>query len=680
MNLTASIGDVSAQAQVNVLGGTSLPVGSIVWSAPQVPGFTALQIVQAVPTATGPGLFEIDQDLNLNVLVRGLTGDGQQLWQSSIPATQGQFINQFTPMMGDGFGGLLLIVPVVGTIDIDGQSGTIAWQNTSIGPTASVGQDGSVLTTDSNGNFAKVNPQSGQSVPAYPPPVSSFSSTAASACILNTPVISGTTTGTEPGNILGPSVVDAQGNAFFTVSATTFTQIPTCINGEEFGQITDTTQYWVVEVAPNGTATKTLLAISLPLPPGDQLSLPNVLAPDGNGGALVQWATTNSGAVIMDTSTGTTNPSPLANGVTQVVRSQNGGAFYTDGNSVAHTASLSGPSDWTYQPLQGNVNSMIATLGGSVTIVNGGLNQIPLDPSGTAGTLVSGVNSTNPFALGQWASTSQGQASMVSGPQIILDGSSWPVSGGNLTGSRASPKLTAATFIPSPIAQSPNDPRFGSDANVLADLKKNIPASLANNTVYTKTVGRTATIPNFVKENAPAQLDVVAFDGHGLLIFGGAGNISAGMIFDDNTLIRTPDCPPPGTCYPVPPSDETWPVILTSAKVVFVAQCDVGPWFTGWWDMDFNTDPQGRALVVPNIAMMAQLNNDPTINPGDVDLEQGAIGWEALVQSLAAGNTVQTAVNAANSAIATYYATSSKSLAQVVLMVYGNPNVCPRCQ
>jgi hypothetical protein len=51
------------------------------------------------------------------------------------------------------------------------------------------------------------------------------------------------------------------------------------------------------------------------------------------------------------------------------------------------------------------------------------------------------------------------------------------------------------------------------------------------------------------------------------------------------------------------------------------------------------------------------------------------------VQSLAAGDTkVQTAVEAANLAIARYYATSSKTLAQVVLMVFGNGNVCPRCQ
>ncbi|HEY6944281.1 MAG TPA: Ig-like domain-containing protein, partial [Candidatus Acidoferrum sp.] len=64
LTLTATVGSKSAQAQVTILSGASLPAGTVRWSAPSTPGFTVQQIVQAVPTANGPDLYSIETDGN----------------------------------------------------------------------------------------------------------------------------------------------------------------------------------------------------------------------------------------------------------------------------------------------------------------------------------------------------------------------------------------------------------------------------------------------------------------------------------------------------------------------------------------------------------------------------------------------------------------------------------------
>ena len=61
-----------------------------------------------------------------------------------------------------------------------------------------------------------------------------------------------------------------------------------------------------------------------------------------------------------------------------------------------------------------------------------------------------------------------------------------------------------------------------------------------------------------------------------------------------------------------------------------------------------------------------------------IDLEQGAVAWEALVNSLASGNNVTEAKEDANSAVAAFYAANplikANGKAQVIFTVKGNPN------
>ena len=129
----------------------------------------------------------------------------------------------------------------------------------------------------------------------------------------------------------------------------------------------------------------------------------------------------------------------------------------------------------------------------------------------------------------------------------------------------------------------------------------------------------------------------------------------------------------------------------TTAKVVFVAACDTTDVFIGWWNLNLNDASGGRALVVPDLAAMANLptNNDPQ-NPippqnlGSVDLSQGAVAYNALIASLAQPHhTAKQALIDANNAVSAYYSTLSYTtssvgpLPQVVYRLVGNEQVCP---
>jgi Bacterial Ig-like domain (group 2)/Glucodextranase, domain B len=150
VTLTATIGSVSGQTQVTVLAGSSLTAGTVLWSAPSVSGFTAQQIVQAMPTVNGPDLYSIETDSSSDVLVRAFTADGRQLWQSSvIPTFYGSGV-------GDNSGGLLLTganATAFETIDINPQTAGQNWQYSpapvsgvtpSIESSLAVGLDGTV--------------------------------------------------------------------------------------------------------------------------------------------------------------------------------------------------------------------------------------------------------------------------------------------------------------------------------------------------------------------------------------------------------------------------------------------------------------------------------------------------------------------------------------------------------
>lgn len=90
--LRARLNTRTAEAVITVHDLQKLPNGTILWSSPQIPGFKTKQIVQAVPTATGPDMYTIEQNEKGEQLIRALFGDGRQLWMRKMPSS-GPIVN-----------------------------------------------------------------------------------------------------------------------------------------------------------------------------------------------------------------------------------------------------------------------------------------------------------------------------------------------------------------------------------------------------------------------------------------------------------------------------------------------------------------------------------------------------------------------------------------------------------
>jgi hypothetical protein len=326
-----------------------------------------------------------------------------------------------------------------------------------------------------------------------------------------------------------------------------------------------------------------------------------------------------------------------------------------------------------------------------------------------------------------------------------LSGSVYTENQGNRQAQHGAQNLVTATFMPRVPGQSPNDHPWGVENEAKAAILDQISTVAKSHPFYSVTQNPTATTDAFITENGNQPMDVVGFIGDSDLLscsppVDPSCFFSAGLIFTDRYLIRTPNCDSglvQGLCYnldltypntnapcsnnqievngkcfssllppcgpganqlgnycfrfPVPQSGlppSLRDVLLTSSKVIFVASCDITDVFTGWWEMNLNAVPGGRALVVPDLATMKALQINQTVPPqnkGLVDLVQGAVGYEVFVKTFGAGKTAQESVAAANQAIANLYPGLDYStspvgpLPQVVYKVFGNPNVCINC-
>jgi hypothetical protein len=221
-----------------------------------------------------------------------------------------------------------------------------------------------------------------------------------------------------------------------------------------------------------------------------------------------------------------------------------------------------------------------------------------------------------------------------------------------------------------------------------------------------------STVPNFLTEITNRSARVVGFIGHARFATGPNQVEAVGLQFTDKDLLRTPDCSPNGNllgvcffvdkrtkpdgtsasippcllgifndpdsglnkiaveilsydgttegCYGLPirlegPVAQTQKTLQSSADVVFIAACDTSTIFTGWWDMKLAEVIGGQALIVPDLTKMAALQCNQCASPGNIDLQQSAVAWETLVNSLADGKSVKEAVKNANDAIAAFY-------------------------
>jgi hypothetical protein len=82
--LRARLDTRTAEAFINIHDVQTLPVGTILWASPQIPGFKTKQIVQAVPSSTGPDMYTIEENEKGESLVRAMFGDGRQMWMRKM--------------------------------------------------------------------------------------------------------------------------------------------------------------------------------------------------------------------------------------------------------------------------------------------------------------------------------------------------------------------------------------------------------------------------------------------------------------------------------------------------------------------------------------------------------------------------------------------------------------------
>jgi hypothetical protein len=81
-HISAQSKNGSAEATVKVLGG-KMPVGTAIWTSPRVPGCKSIQLVQAMPSANGPDMYDTSHCEDGDYIT-ALRSDGITLWRRRI--------------------------------------------------------------------------------------------------------------------------------------------------------------------------------------------------------------------------------------------------------------------------------------------------------------------------------------------------------------------------------------------------------------------------------------------------------------------------------------------------------------------------------------------------------------------------------------------------------------------
>jgi hypothetical protein len=271
VTLAASVEGVTADpAQITIVGGLSLGAGSTRWSVPALGGLLPKQVFTS-GNSYGPALFAISGD-TAQTAIRGLTSDGQQLWQVQLP---GPATGHSVRNGDDG-----LIVTLHNTCDnanpmrlvsIDG-AGQVLWEAvgastcTSTAPQMAVRHDGAVIVSapGNTSGFPELMVIDG-----------------ATGTILATPAIPTSSFEQQSGETLqgysriGPPVIDGASNGYVLYEVRQVAYPP---------EVT-TTALWLMKIAPNFTTTITQVTTT----DTNTNLLPGRILPDGHGGVVVTW-------------------------------------------------------------------------------------------------------------------------------------------------------------------------------------------------------------------------------------------------------------------------------------------------------------------------------------------------------------------------------------------------------
>lgn len=385
VTLTANAETTSAQIQITILAAGAYPPGTAIWSAPAVPGFSPIQLVQAVPTASGPDLYSIQlSNDGTQSVVQALTADGRQLWQTTLPPLNKNSVP-------DGGGGLLVTeydtctsgqtnpMTVVDLSPVDGQP---AFQIAAAGlqqgnkviycygngydaPQIAVRGDGAIIISEpTNVGFPPLT-LNGATFPIPP----------------STSTINGVTINVQC--CTGPPMVNSDGTAYAEYEVR---------NIGDTGITSDT--LYLFYIPTSGSWGSTVLSSTTQ----NQALLPGPIIPDGQGGIIATWTISPSNPPVpqypyqaVDVVGGAVGtPYNLPFSPTKVffgqsptlVLGENGTAFGTNGTDttngpvVASFNVTSGAVNWTYQASPQSTLSIMAVISDGSLAINDSQNGI----------------------------------------------------------------------------------------------------------------------------------------------------------------------------------------------------------------------------------------------------------------------------------------------------------------
>ena len=108
VTVTASWGQLTAEAQITVVRGETLPAGTTRWKVAPRAGFTTVDIVYTHPTPDGPDMFAIERETGgRRVSLKAVNNTPNIMWVESPAFREDEEIVNF---MGESFGGVLFRV------------------------------------------------------------------------------------------------------------------------------------------------------------------------------------------------------------------------------------------------------------------------------------------------------------------------------------------------------------------------------------------------------------------------------------------------------------------------------------------------------------------------------------------------------------------------------------------
>ena len=373
VTLTASVQGISGQTTVSVLSGTAFPLGTVLWSAPAISGYSGSELVQALPVNGSPDLYSGEYS-SAGALVRALTIGGQELWRA---------VGVGGPVAPDRNGGVIAGFTApnsrnVTLVDLDSQTGTAIWSYaTSVsGVTLAIGPDGKVWLNDfinSADTLIALDGDTGIPVFSYAAPA-------------------GPTETRCNGSIIGPPSIGPDGTAYAELMVQN-DLYDSCGGSSYIPNIA----FSLIAVPPGGSATVTPFYTVTSLQPDGSLPFPFVgsVIPDGQGETLAAWGNCCWRGYQTHVAHGLVDIilPPLNTYAPQMVLGENQTVFATDGGNIV-SFNTSGALGWSWSnpDVYGQVNLIAATYDGGLvakntdqgadTVVRFDVNGTPTDDPG----------------------------------------------------------------------------------------------------------------------------------------------------------------------------------------------------------------------------------------------------------------------------------------------------------